>query len=109
MSIDVATDLIYFALVVIWVKSYEDLKEFDPTNHFLEEDHGPEENFMVNVLWYIHCSSSTEDAHWCRDSIAWRQDFLLAGIAFVVWFKLFLTMRVSETFGPMYKMIWNML
>ena len=61
-------------------------------------------------MWYIHCSSSVLDAEtWCKESRTFRFDFLLSAVAFLVWFRLFWNLRVSETFGPMYKMMQSMI
>jgi len=103
-------DGIICCLTAIWIWYYLEFRKFDPHNHYLELDSGGDENFMVNIMWYIHCSSSIKEADtYCKDSRTFRFDFLLSAIAFFTWFKLFLCFRVSETFGPMYKMMGNMI
>ena len=51
---------------------------------------------MLNVMWQIHING-------------YRYDFLLAMVAFLTWFKLFLYFRASLTFGPMFKILQQML
>jgi len=69
MNIRNYIDGILFFLTFLWIYYYYHFQEFDPTNHYLEEDSGGEENFMVNIMWFIHCNSSKKDAltH-CKDS-----------------------------------------
>ena len=51
---------------------------------------------MLNVMWQIHING-------------YRYDFLLALVAFLTWFKLFLYFRASLIFGPMFKILQQML
>jgi hypothetical protein len=54
------------------------------------------EIFMLNVIWYIR----TGEYHF---------DFLLAIIVLFTWTKFFLQFRVSQTFGPMFRIIQEMI
>jgi hypothetical protein len=51
---------------------------------------------MLNVMWQIHING-------------FRFDFLLACLTFLTWFKLFIYFRASVTFGPMFKILQQMM
>jgi hypothetical protein len=51
---------------------------------------------MLNIMWQIHING-------------FRFDFLLALLTFLTWFKLFMYFRASLTFGPMFKILQQML
>ena len=71
-----------------------DLTNINMTNDYLdkEETYETGERFMINVMWQIHING-------------FRFDFLLALVAFLTWFKLFIYFRASLTFGPMFKIL----
>ena len=71
-----------------------DLTSINMTNDYLdkEETYEAGEQFMINVMWQIHING-------------FRFDFLLALVAFLTWFKLFIYFRASLTFGPMFKIL----
>ena len=51
---------------------------------------------MINVMWQIQING-------------YRFDFLLAFLAFLTWFKLFLYFRTTQTFGPMLRILQQMM
>ena len=51
---------------------------------------------MINIMWGIHTDQ-------------YRFDRLLASVGLFVWLRLFLGFRITETFGPMFKIIYKML
>ena len=51
---------------------------------------------MLNNMWYIN-----EDIY--------RFDFLLAFIAFFTWLRMFFNFRITETFGPMFRILQQMI
>ena len=53
-------------------------------------------HFILNILWDIHIHT-------------YRFDYFLASVAFMLWFKVFWMCRVSETFGPIYKVLQKMI
>ena len=70
----------------------------DPTNDYIDKEESFDKNeiFMLNMMWQIHING-------------YRFDFLLALVAFLTWFKLFLYFRASLTFGPMFKILQQMM
>lgn len=62
---------------------------------------------MLNIIWYIHCNNpfSEDDKIACPNSSTYRFDYLLAMVAFFTWLKLIFYFRVTNTFGPLFKMM----
>jgi len=75
-----------------------------------EDDYGPEQNFMLNIIWYIHCNhpASDIDEEQCPKSSKYRFDYMLAMVVMFTWLKLIFFFRVSQTFGPLFKMMQEM-
>jgi hypothetical protein len=51
---------------------------------------------MLNIMWGIHSDS-------------YRFDWLLASIELFTWLRFFIGFRITQTFGPMFKIIYKML
>ena len=102
-------DTILFVLIIKWIHDWVRFAEYDPTNKWLEEvgDSGGAENMMMNVIWKIHCGSSLDDEDACEGH-HYQFDFLLGAIAFITWLKCSLQLKVSKTFGPLFKLIEEM-
>ena len=100
-------ELALFILELMWISDYSRYKAYDETNKWAEGDYGGEENFMLNIIWYIHCNNpySDEDVIACELSSTYRFDYMLAMVAFFTWLKLIFYFRVSHTFGPLFKMM----
>ena len=77
-------ELALFSLTVMWIYDSVRLQIPDPYNLWLEDDMKSDENFIVNVLWHIHCSNPTDDKHIeiCKNTEYYRFDFLLAALTF---------------------------
>ena len=70
--------------------------EYSPNEMILEDDEIDNlQRFMMNVMWLIHNKE-------------YRFDYLLAITAFFQWLKLFFCFRVSQSFGPMFKILYQM-
>ena len=93
-TINDIVDIALFGIISLSVWKWFDFIEIDHTNDYIdeEESYGNGEIFMLNVMWQIHVNG-------------YRYDFLLAMIAFLTWFKLFLYFRASLIFGPMFKIL----
>ena len=87
-----------FFCVLVWIRDWRRFQFHDWDNGYIdhEETFAPTEYFMMNVMWYIH-----EDTY--------RFDFLLAICAFLTWLKLFFYFRITQTFGPMFRILQQML
>ena len=87
-----------FFITGLTLYKWWDFTHYDPTNEYKdpEESYERGEMFMLNVMWQIHING-------------YRFDFLLAMVAFLTWFKLFIYFRASLTFGPMFKILQQML
>ena len=83
-----------FLITGLTLYKWWDLTHYDPTNEYKDKEESYEkgEMFMLNVMWQIHING-------------YRFDFLLAMVAFLTWFKLFIYFRASLTFGPMFKIL----
>ena len=83
-----------FIVTALTLYKWYDLTSYDPTNEYKdhEEEYERGEMFMLNIMWQIHING-------------YRFDFLLAMVAFLTWFKLFIYFRASLIFGPMFKIL----
>ena len=83
-----------FFITGLTLYKYWDFTNYNPTNEYKDKDesYGKGEMFMLNIMWEIHING-------------YRFDFLLAMVAFLTWFKLFVYFRASLTFGPMFKIL----
>ena len=100
-------DLGLFIIVIIWINNVKSFKNYDETNAWAEEgDLGPEENAMINIIWYINCGNphSKKDIKSCEKSFSYRFDYLLAAFTFLSWIKMISFFRASQTYGPMLEM-----
>jgi hypothetical protein len=98
-----------FIAVVLWIYYDKKFRIEDPHNLYNTNDSNVDETFMVNLLWYIHCTSSVLDADQCSRSHLFRLDILLAMVGFLTWLKLFFYLRNTKTFGPLFKMMEHMI
>jgi len=98
-----------FASEVIWISDWKRLQAYDQTNAWAEEDLGNEKNFVINVLWHIHCSHplTEKDVQLCQGVEYYRFDFLLAAITFLSWMRFLFFLKVSKTYGPLFKIVWE--
>ena len=94
ISIILYIEILLFFTVLVWIRDWRRFSFHDYENEYLDHDEvfEPREYFMVNVMWYIH-----------KDT--YRFDFLLAIIAFLTWLKLFFYFRITQTFGPMFRIL----
>ena len=84
-----------FITVLIWLYDYNRFSKYDPNNLFHKTDSNPDVNFIMNVLWQIHCNSSVLDEQECDLSGRYRFDFVLSFFSIIAWAKLFISFRVT--------------
>ena len=93
-TINDTLEYLMFFVIGLSIQKYMEYIKVDPTNDYIDVDESYDngEIFMLNIMWQIHING-------------YRYDFLLALVAFLTWFKLFLYFRASLTFGPMFKIL----
>jgi hypothetical protein len=98
VSVIFYVEFVLFWAVLAWIRDWGRFKNHDYSNEYLDskEVYEPNEYFMLNVMWQIH-----------KD--LYRFDFLLAGIAFLTWLKLFFYFRITQTFGPLFRIMQQMI
>lgn len=83
----------------MWIYDWYIYSTFLPENKYIEldpdEEWTNEEAFMLNVMWLI-------------DQDSYRFDFLLAGVDLFIWIKCLLMFRITNAFGPMFKIMYKM-
>jgi hypothetical protein len=94
LTINDILEYVMFFITALTLYKWWDFTHYNPTNEYKdpEESYEKGEMFMLNVMWEIHING-------------YRFDFLLALVAFLTWFKLFVYFRASLTFGPMFKIL----
>jgi hypothetical protein len=98
-------DAVMFVGIVLWIHDEIRFMEYDPTNFYVTGNLDSHKNVMVNIIWAIHCSTAITDEELCKDSEKYRFDFVLATIVMIFWLKLFFSFRVTQVFGPLFKIM----
>lgn len=92
-------ELVIFICLIVVIVNYFQFQQYDPTNlYFIEPEanYSKEQMIMLNVLWMIKQNT-------------YRFDFLLSSLVFFTWMRLIFYFRVSQTFGPMFKIMQEMI
>lgn len=92
-----------FVIMCIWFNLYFKLHgKFNPEIRYQEESMTGGQLYITNLISFI------EDPSGEKYGPAFPFDIMMAIIAGNTWIKLFLKMRITKTFGPLFKVMINM-
>lgn len=88
---------IFVTQIIYWVDYFELCKEPYEGNKYVlpKVTYTSNQIYMLNIIYVSH------------EGI-YRIDALLALIGFLIWLRLFFCFRVSQTFGPMFRILYSM-